>query len=171
MVGFFSLLCIMYLMSAAVLYTLAVFCIVCQLLSVCHVFVKFMLFLDCQLPCFVCRFCMYTVFVWIIIFAMWCVCVCVVGLISVRLISKHKIISRLSSTMFCASILYVHCICLYNNICHVMCMCVCIVGLFSVRLICIHNSISGLSAVIWYYILLCNNHLCWLYHGLSHGWL
>lgn len=122
--GFFSLLYIMYLMSAAVLYTSVVFCIVCQLLSVCHVFVKFMLFSDCQLPSFVCRFCMYTVFVWIIIFAMWCVCVCVVGLISVRFISKHKIISRLSATMFCVSILYVHCICLYKNICHVMCMCV-----------------------------------------------
>jgi hypothetical protein len=58
--GFFSLLYIMYLMSAAVLYTSVVFCIVCQLLSVCHVFVKFMLFLDCQLPSFVCRFCIFT---------------------------------------------------------------------------------------------------------------
>ena len=46
--------------------------------------------------------------------------------VSMSCVCEIYVIFRLSATMFCVSVLCVHCICVYHNICHVMCMCVCV---------------------------------------------
>lgn len=54
-----------------------------------------------------------------------CFLYCVSAVVCMSCVCEIYVIFRLSATMFCVSVLYVYCICVNNNICHVMCMCMC----------------------------------------------
>ena len=98
----------------------------CRLFSLPCSFFKCLL--DCQLLCCCGFFSLYFVLVLNVsgcVIYVGCFLYCVSAVVCMSCVCEIYVIFRLSATMFCVSVLYVYCICVNNNICHVMCMCMC----------------------------------------------